>query len=307
MNKKSGTKNSVYFFIRKYIFLYALMIIINSIAAASASQTENFIADKTHELLKNYRGKSSLRIAVVRGNDLDKKSNIVPAVIVNTVTKTVFDDGRFSIVERELLNKIIDEMTLQQTGMVEGSAINELGKLSGAQLVLIIKSDADNIDLRILSVESGEILAFASGMLPKDSSSNLERLKEKYLSMECPGQTKESRNVVIASFNAYPEDKREFYIMAMINSCESQIEQAKQNENLAKKKKELGLEGKTIDQLEKMFIEKDTQKYPSKAVRKMMVEKLNKAYMKDMPEKNPEMKTFYSDLYAEELMKYIEK
>ncbi len=305
MHKKS--RNTAYIFAGKYHLLFALLIILNFITAASASKTEDFIADKTRELLKNYRGKSSQRIAIVRGNDLDKKSNIVPSVIVNTVTKTVFDDGRFSIVERELLNKIIDEMTLQQTGLVEGSAVNELGKLSGAQIVLIVKSDGDIIDLRILSVESGEILAFSSGMLPKDSSSNLERLKEKYLSIECPGQTKENRDVVIASFNAYPEDKREFYILAMINSCEAQVEQAKQNENLAKKKKELGLEGKSIEQLEKMFIEKDTQKYPSKAVRKMMIENLSKAYLKDMPEKNPEMKTFYRDLYAEELMKYIEK
>ncbi len=69
----------------------------------------------------------------------------------------------FNVVEREKLEKIMTEIALGQSGMVTASAAPQVGKLLGAQALLLggfIKDLGGNIriDTRIVMVESGEIL-----------------------------------------------------------------------------------------------------------------------------------------------------
>lgn len=105
-------------------------------------------------MLDGYRGEKNISIAIVN-NDKTAISN----QITNIVYKTVFNDGRFIIVEREMLDKIMKETILQQTGLVDSEVASKVGKLTGARVILFIKKDSDYI-LRMVSVKSGEVLAY---------------------------------------------------------------------------------------------------------------------------------------------------
>jgi len=93
--------------------------------------------------------------------------------------------------------------------------------------------------------------------------------------------------------------------MSMINSCAREAEQAKKNEIFIAKRKELHLENKSLDELEKMFIKKESAQYPSKAIHRMIIGQYRKSYLSDMPKQNRQMEKYYRDLYAELLMKLI--
>ncbi len=68
--------------------------------------------------------------------------------------------GAFEVVERERLEQITSELALQQTGVMDASTVQELGKLLGARYLVFggfvnMFGGKMRIDLRIVEVESG--------------------------------------------------------------------------------------------------------------------------------------------------------
>ncbi len=69
----------------------------------------------------------------------------------------------FQIVERANLQKILEEMKLGQSGMIESSAAQEVGKMLGAQNLILgsfmmMLDGKLRIDARLVEVESGKTL-----------------------------------------------------------------------------------------------------------------------------------------------------
>lgn len=120
---------------------------------AAPSTLEDLVTKKTKELLKNYRGPKDLSIAIV---DTDKTA--ISAKITTLMYKIVFNDGRFSIVERELMNQLTKELELQQTGLMK--IASRIGQMTGADLILLVRREENDMRLRIVSVEKGVILAY---------------------------------------------------------------------------------------------------------------------------------------------------
>lgn len=78
----------------------------------------------------------------------------------------------FVIVERKDLQKILDEQKLQYSGAVEDDTAVRLGALLGAEVMvtgrLYIRNDKYEIFLKLLRVETGEILSVSRAKLTKD-------------------------------------------------------------------------------------------------------------------------------------------
>ena len=76
---------------------------------------------------------------------------------------SIVKSGRFDVVERAMLQKIIAEQNLSTTGLVDESTASELGKLLGVNVIItgsILKlKDTMDINARIISVQSGSIIA----------------------------------------------------------------------------------------------------------------------------------------------------
>ena len=76
---------------------------------------------------------------------------------------SIVKSGRFDVVERAMLQKIIAEQNLSTTGLVDESTASELGKLLGVDVIItgsILKlKNTMDINARIISVQSGSIIA----------------------------------------------------------------------------------------------------------------------------------------------------
>jgi TolB-like protein len=133
----------------------------------------------TSELIKITRVGSPLAVAIIpletNGTNSQISSMILDKLITNLVKKR-----RFKVIEREFLEKIINEQSLGMTGIVdEASAINA-GKVIGAEAIIMGKQSELNGDLhisvRVIDVETSETITANEIVSLKDE---LERSMEK--------------------------------------------------------------------------------------------------------------------------------
>ena len=87
-------------------------------------------------------------------------------------------EGRFDVVERRLLEKVLGEQQLAMTGVIDASSATEIGKLLGVKVIItgsVMKlRDATEINARIIDVESASIIAAEN--LRSTASSGLQEL-----------------------------------------------------------------------------------------------------------------------------------
>jgi hypothetical protein len=100
------------------------------------------------------------RIAV-----LDFKGYIVSdemGLAISEIIRTKFvERGKYIVVERSLLNQVIEEQNLQQTGLIDKATAVEIGKIIGADYVIIgsiVKmGEILTLNVRSVLVKTGEI------------------------------------------------------------------------------------------------------------------------------------------------------
>lgn len=78
------------------------------------------------------------------------------------LTTSLVETGRFDIIERRLLEKIINEQSISNSGLVDESSASAIGKLLGVKVVvtgtMITMEDFTEINARLISVETGSII-----------------------------------------------------------------------------------------------------------------------------------------------------
>ncbi len=122
---------------------------------------------------------SKNRIAVLEfKNNGSKNLNHFSAGIPDMLTTTFANSTKISVVERQQIQKIISEMNLGTTGLVDPGSAAEVGKVTGANLV-IIGSFIDlgrkvRIDAKVVSVNSSEIIPGATQNVKANSIEDLD-------------------------------------------------------------------------------------------------------------------------------------
>jgi len=136
------------------------------VAVAACASNKKVVRESTTNLMKKYRGEINQRIAVFPF--MTKSQQKLPELsdFDDEVMDIVFDDKRFQIVERSLVEQISKEWTFSESGMVDEAQRSKIGRLSGAKLILVpIISGQKNINMRIISVNSGDVLSYIRNTL----------------------------------------------------------------------------------------------------------------------------------------------
>lgn len=85
------------------------------------------------------------------------------AILSEWFITSIVKSGRFDVVERAMLQKIISEQKLSSTGLIDEDSATKLGKLLGVKVIIsgsVLKmQDSIEINSRVISVESGSIIA----------------------------------------------------------------------------------------------------------------------------------------------------
>jgi len=84
------------------------------------------------------------------------------AIVAEWFITALVKAGRFDVVERAMLKKIITEQKISMTGVIDESTATQLGKLLGVKIIIsgtVLKlQDVLEVNSRIIDVETGSIV-----------------------------------------------------------------------------------------------------------------------------------------------------
>ncbi len=108
---------------------------------------------------------SKTKIAVLdfqlQGENFDNKD--MGTIVAEWFTTAMVREGRFDVVERRMLEKILGEQKLAMSGIVDATSATQIGKLLGVKVIIsgsVMKfKDVTEINARIIDVESASIIA----------------------------------------------------------------------------------------------------------------------------------------------------
>lgn len=140
------------------IFVIPLFFLLIFVGCYNKSVKRNF--DKDLEISEQYR------IALFPLHSLTEDVAEFKDVVEDELTAHFLNSNLFILLERKMIDKIIEEMKLQVSDLMDISTSVEIGRLIGAQFIIVgsISSYKKNLILstRILDVETGRIMAITT-------------------------------------------------------------------------------------------------------------------------------------------------
>ncbi|HAQ62039.1 TPA: hypothetical protein DCR49_08620 [Candidatus Delongbacteria bacterium] len=133
----------------------------------------------TSDLIKITRVGSPLTVAIIPIESKESNSQISSMILDKLITNLV-KKRRFKVIEREFLDKIMNEQSLGMTGIVDEATAINAGKVIGAEAIIMGKQSELNGDLhisvRVIDVETSETITANEIVSEQDE---LERAMEK--------------------------------------------------------------------------------------------------------------------------------
>jgi TolB-like protein len=127
------------------------------------------------DLTKSYAGGPAGRkakIAVLEFPDLSGNVSPLGQLLPEELLTKFFATGKYTIVERLLLKKVMAEHKLAAQGFVDQRSAKELGKLVGADVIacgtVADARDVLRVNARLFSTETGEVVATAAASIMRD-------------------------------------------------------------------------------------------------------------------------------------------
>lgn len=123
-------------------------------------------------LLNGYRGEGKT-IAVAGFSYADGRASTDGGVVSERLTTELIKTGKLKVVERKEIEKVLRELKLQVSGQMDQAAAKQLGKLLGADLLVLgtmteLPGKKLELNVRLAGVESGEAYSAVSGQVDKN-------------------------------------------------------------------------------------------------------------------------------------------
>ena len=111
------------------------------------------------------------RVGVLEFLDLQGRISQLGKFMAEDLTTAFFEKGKFSMVERGLLQQVLREHALTQTGIIDVTQAQEIGKAVGADAIITGSlSDIGNeikANARLINVKTGTLMAVAGESIAK--------------------------------------------------------------------------------------------------------------------------------------------
>ncbi len=116
------------------------------------------------------------RIAVLPFRELSGQSTVFGSYIAEELVTRLVQTNQIDVVERAMLDKVLGELKLDQTGLIDPESARKVGRLSGADAVLsgTITNLATfvAVNCRVIDAQNGQILGAAQVKIAKDADVN---------------------------------------------------------------------------------------------------------------------------------------
>ncbi|MEF3279747.1 MAG: VWA domain-containing protein [Elusimicrobiota bacterium] len=133
------------------------------------SQTIDSMCSRLRDSIKD---KKEIKLAVIDFYSINQK-NADSKIIQQRITTYFSAIKEITLIERSLLDKVLGEIKLQQSGTIAEKDITKIGEITGANYVLTgtindLKDNKLEINSRIVEVATGKIITGANAIIEKD-------------------------------------------------------------------------------------------------------------------------------------------
>lgn len=126
---------------------------------------EDAITHTINKLLKNYRGpqKQTILISVKKVNSTNEnpEAGKIGRFMHSKAADAIFSSKVFTLIEREHINSLLKEKSLNLKGITE----SEESQLAGADMILLMNLNYNVLEGKIVELRTGEVLSYASEVL----------------------------------------------------------------------------------------------------------------------------------------------
>jgi len=130
------------------------------------------LTDLTSQIINSLTETERTRIAIIEFSDLDGNITEFGKYLSEELITRLFITRRFVVVERQFLNKVIEEHKLSYTHFFDEESVKEIGRLLGVDAIasgsLTDLGRSVKVNARLIATETGSIFAVAAVEILKD-------------------------------------------------------------------------------------------------------------------------------------------
>ncbi len=147
---------------KKFVSFIGTILVLTILAAPAAAEFE----------------KNKIAVLDFQMQGKQYQNNDMGAIVAEWLITALVKEGRFDVVERRLLQKVLQEHQLAMSGVVDDSSISELGQVLGVKIIIsgavLHFQNIIEVNARIIDVANGSIIAAES--VKSSSAAGLEDL-----------------------------------------------------------------------------------------------------------------------------------
>lgn len=147
----------------------------NPNSAAGFDTSMEKLAKELSEGLE-YEAEKKLKVAVVDFTNADGSSCGLGSVIAEEMTTKLFRSGRYQVIERRQLKKILEEQNMSMTDLIDPNSAAQLGKVLGAQGIvtgtLTQSAEQYRVNARVILVQSATLVSAADVKISRTTEVN---------------------------------------------------------------------------------------------------------------------------------------
>ncbi|MFH1368495.1 MAG: FlgO family outer membrane protein [Elusimicrobiota bacterium] len=153
----------------KTAFLLSSLVMLLSGAAAFAEDNYDKLAKELTEVEKST---TQAKIAIIPFSYLDKRKSDGGAIVSERLTTRIGKMKKFQVIERSLLENVLQEQHLEASGLVDAETAKQIGKVLGVEAIingtlLDIGGGMVEVNARLIKTETAEVMTTASVQVKK--------------------------------------------------------------------------------------------------------------------------------------------
>jgi TolB-like protein len=155
------------------LFVFLALTICSIASANTPSSFDARIISLAQQLADSTPRAKDMHVAVVGFANLAGKETELGNTLSEEMTTRLFQTGKFNIVERSLIVKVLKEQKLELTGPIDPDSIKNLGRLLKVEAIItgrFVNRPTDvRVFARLVDTTTGEIRSLAAVTLEKDA------------------------------------------------------------------------------------------------------------------------------------------
>jgi TolB-like protein len=130
------------------------------------------ITDLARQITTSASSQQKQRIAVLPFRELDGQPTVLGTYVAEELVTNLFQLGNFKIVERQLLDKVMGELKIQQSGAIDATTAKEIGRIAAVDAIVTGSiTDFESfvaVHSRLIDTTTGEVFGAAQAKITKD-------------------------------------------------------------------------------------------------------------------------------------------